>query len=60
MNKNINSGNKKIGLPEEVYTLKPAKDSNFQNSYKIENPFKEPQNFVEEIQEIIRKISEKI
>lgn len=60
MNKNINTTNGKIGLPEEIYTLKPAKNSNFENSYKIKNPFEEPQNFVEEIQEIIRKISEKI
>ena len=27
MNKNIISSNKKIGLPEEVYKLKPAKNS---------------------------------
>lgn len=44
------------GLPEEIYTLKPAKNSNFQNSYIIKTAFKQPQNFREEIQEIIYKL----
>ncbi len=60
MNKNINTTIGKAGLPQEIYTIKPPKSSNFENSYKIENVFKEPQNFIEEIQEIIRKITEKI
>ena len=30
MNKNIETSNGKIGLPEEIYSLKPAKTSDFQ------------------------------
>ena len=53
MNKNINTAsNEKIGLPSEIYRLKPAKESNFEYSYKIEEFFKEPQNLLEEIQGI--------
>ena len=59
MNKNINSENGKIGLPEEVYKLKPAKQQNFEFSYKIEE-FKEPQNIIEEIRGIFEKISMKL
>ena len=56
MNKNINTQNGKIGLPEEVYTLKPAKNIDFENSYQIKDVFKQPHNIIEEIQEIIEKI----
>ena len=59
MNKNINSENGKIGLPEKVYNLKPAKQQNFEFSYKIEE-FKEPQNIIEEIRGIFEKISMKL
>ncbi len=56
MNKNINTQNGKVGLPEEVYTLKPAKSIDFENSYQIKDVFKQPKNIIEEIQEIIEKI----
>lgn len=59
MNKNINSTSGKIGLPEEVYTLKPAKTSNFKYSYEIKDVFKEPQNIIEEIKGIINNILNK-
>ena len=59
MNKNINSENGKIGLPEEVYKLKPAKESNFRYSEKI-NEFKEPENIIEEVQQIWKQLSRKI
>ncbi len=52
MNQNITTAEKKIGLPEEIYTLKPAKSSNFQYSYKMEEAFKEPENIIEEIKAI--------
>lgn len=52
MNQNITTTEKKIGLPEEIYTLKPAKSSNFQYSYKMEEAFKEPENIIEEIKAI--------
>ena len=36
MNKNIQTTSGKIGLPEEIYKIKPAKNSNFKNSYKVQ------------------------
>lgn len=59
MNKNIETTSGKIGLPEEIYTLKPAKSSDFQNSYAITTVFKQPKNFLEETQEVIKKIFSK-
>lgn len=60
MNKNINTVTGKIGLPEEIYTLKPAKNSNFEYSYKMEEVFKEPENIIEEIREIISNLANKL
>lgn len=59
MNKNINTLGGKIGLPKEIYTLKPAKGSNFMYSYKIEDVFKEPENIIEEIREFINNLAHK-
>lgn len=59
MNKEIQTASGKIGLPKEIYTLKLAKNSNFNNSYKLEEEFKEPENLIEEIAEIIEKVKEK-
>ena len=39
MNKQIKTTSGYIGLPEEIYTLKPAKNSNFEYSYKLEDVF---------------------
>lgn len=39
MNSNINSNENKIGLPNEVYTLKPAKQSDFKYSYELKDIF---------------------
>lgn len=56
MNKNIKNGkNELIGLPKEVYTIKPAKQSNFEYSSKLD-VFKEPQNLIEEIRGIFSNI----
>ncbi len=52
MNRNIMATGGRIGLPPEIYTLKPAKSSNFQYSYKMDKVFKEPENIIEEIREI--------
>lgn len=60
MNQNIDSAGEKIGLPPEVYTLKPAKSSNFVYSYKMEEIFKEPENIIEEILELFSNIANKI
>lgn len=55
MNKNIRTSSGNIGLPEEIYSLKPAKESNFENSYEID-VFNEPDNLIEEIKEIINQL----
>ena len=59
MNKNIKTNSGNIGLPQEIYTLKPAKESNFKSEYKVE-AFKEPENIIEEIRQIIDNLVGKI
>lgn len=60
MNKNINSTSGNIGLPSEIYTLKPAKSNNFKYPYKIDTYFKEPENFIEEIKQILKNLINKV
>lgn len=60
INKNINTTYGKIGLPQEIYTLKPAKNSNFEYSYQMKEVFKEPENLIEEIREIGNNLINKI
>ncbi len=55
MNKNIKTSNGYIGLPQEVYALKPAKSSDFKYSYSIDE-FYEPQNIIEEIRQLFKNI----
>ncbi len=55
MNKNIKSSEGLIGLPEEVYNLKPAKDLDFKYSYSIDE-FHEPQNVIEQIRQLFRNV----
>ena len=55
MNKNIKTSNGYIGLPEQIYTLKPAKNSDFEYSYKIEE-FHEPQNLIEDIRQLFKNV----
>lgn len=55
MNKNIKTSNGNIGLPEEVYKLKPAKNIDFKYSYKIDE-FHEPQNVIEEIKQFFKNV----
>lgn len=59
MNKNIKTTQGNIGLPEEVYTLKPAKSSNFIYPYDME-AFKQPENIIEEIREIFTNLANKV
>lgn len=59
MNKNIKTTQGNIGLPEEVYTLKPAKSSNFNYSYEME-VFTQPENIIEEIRGIFTNLANKI
>lgn len=60
MNQEIYTENGYIGLPNEIYTLKPAKKSNFTTSYALANIFHEPQNIIEEIRGIFKNISRNI
>ena len=57
--KNIKTTQGNIGLPEEIYTLKPAKSSNFNYSYEME-VFKQPENIIEEIREIFTNLASKV
>lgn len=60
MNKNINTTKEKTGLPQEIYTLKPAKNNHFQYAYERKEAFKEPENWWEEIKELITNIGNKL
>ena len=56
MNKEITSSKgTKVGLPEEIFTKKPVKITNFNYSNKL-NYFKEPDNLLEELNGIYKKI----
>lgn len=55
MNKTIKTSNGNIGLPAEVYTLKPAKNLDFKYSYNIDE-FHEPQNALEQIKQLFKNI----
>lgn len=59
MNSNIASELGRIGLPEEVYKLKPAKNSDFEYSYQLKE-FKEPENIIEEIIQLFNNLANKI
>ena len=59
MNKNIRASNGYIGLPKEVYNLKPAKSSDFKYSYEI-HEFNEPQNIIEEIKQLFRNVGNNV
>lgn len=59
MNKEIQTTQGNIGLPEEIYTLKPAKSNNFENVYELEE-FEEPENIIEEIKQILRQVGQSL
>lgn len=59
MNEEIETKNGKAGLPAEIYSIKPAKKSNFEHSYKLD-VYKEPKNFIEEVQQVFNKVCKKI
>ena len=54
MTHNIKLGDGTVGLDPIVYTLKPAKKSDFDESTKVE-AFYEPQTIMEELVQIIKK-----
>lgn len=53
MNKEIKTNEENIGLPLEIYQLKPVKKSDFEYTYNLEE-FGEPENIIEEIRQIIK------
>lgn len=56
MNKEIkSSSNGYIGLPQEIFTKKPSKISDFSYSRKLDY-FKEPENIIEELNGIFKRI----
>ena len=55
MNKNIKTAKGNIGLPEQVYTLKPAKASDFKYPYAIDE-FHEPQNMIEQVRQLFKNV----
>ncbi len=55
MNKNISTTSGKIGLPEEIFTKKPAKASDFEYSHKL-SVLKEPENIMEELNNVFTKV----
>ena len=59
MNKNIKYNGQNIGLSEDIYTLKPAKNNNFEYPYQIDE-FNQPENVIEELKEIINKMKKAI
>ena len=60
MNKEIQTTNGNIGLPPEIFSIKPAKNSDFNYSYELQNAFKQPENIIEEIIEIFSNIGRKL
>ena len=56
MNQAIATSEGYVGLPNEIYTLKPAKKSNFEYAYTLEEVYQEPQNFIEEIRGIFANL----
>lgn len=56
MNKNINTSTEKIGLPEDIYTKKPVKTTDFTYSHILDNCLKEPENIFEELNNIIKRM----
>ena len=55
MNQEIYTSNGYVGLPNEIYTLKPAKKSNFEYAYDLKI-YTEPQNIIEEIRNIFENL----
>ena len=55
MNKEIKTSNGNVGLPPEVYALKPAKEADFKNSQSIDE-FHEPTNIFEKIVQLFKNL----
>lgn len=55
MNQNITYHGTKIGLPRQIYELKPVQEKNFSYSVKVD-AFHEPENIIEVIRNILDRI----
>ena len=55
INNNIKTSSGYTGLPEKVFTFKPAKNLDFKYSYKIDE-FHEPQNIIEQIEQLFKNV----
>ncbi len=56
MNQNIQTATKKIGIPAEIYTKKPAKTTDFEYSRQLDDCFHEPENIIEEFSNILQRV----
>ena len=55
MNQAIKTNQGNMGLPKEIYGLKPAKKSDFDYCYSLDY-FKEPENIIEDIRELFNHV----
>ncbi len=55
MNQNIKANSGKVGLPKEIYRKKPVQPVDFEIAHSLDY-FKEPQNLIEEIQIMIKRV----
>lgn len=55
INKQISYNGTKVGLPEEILTVKPVHENNFKYATEVV-VFKEPSNIIEVIQSILKRI----
>lgn len=55
MNQNIKANSGKVGLPKEIYRKKPVQPVDFEIAHNLDY-FKEPQNLIEEIQIMIKRV----
>lgn len=56
MNKEIKTTSGNVGLPQEIYIKKPAKSTDFEYSREL-SYFREPDNIIEELNFIVKKIA---
>ncbi len=55
MNKEISYGGKKIGLPPEIFSYKPAHESNFKYGIELDD-LDEPKNIIEVIRSLAKRV----
>ena len=58
MNKEIKTLTKNIGLPQDIYTKKPVKTTDFEYSHVLNNCLKDPENIFEELNSIFNRLKD--